>query len=165
MALPPKLKKLSLSFSPRGDLKKFREMEAVRLCLKHFRQRDKSAIFQMIQNECNVQLEDANLTELYQQLVIHGDLDFAETLMLKAAEKGLFNDFIVDCPYRPQWTQIVTSQPETPSCRGGHQMCLDSQCQMIYLLGGWNGNRDLPDFWRFDIRQRLWHLIARDTKA
>ncbi len=48
--------------------------------------------------------------------------------------------------------------------RGGHQMCIDTERQMIYLMGGWDGNDDLADFWMFDINQQSWKMISRDTE-
>ena len=41
-----------------------------------------------------------------------------------------------------------------PSPRGGHQLCIDSGQQHIYLYGGWDGTRDLTDFWQVEPPQR-----------
>ena len=43
-------------------------------------------------------------------------------------------------------------------------MCIDTERQMIYLMGGWDGNDDLADFWMFDINQQSWKMISRDTE-
>jgi hypothetical protein len=43
-------------------------------------------------------------------------------------------------------------------------MCIDAERQIIYLMGGWDGNDDLADFWMFDINQKSWRMISRDTE-
>ena len=43
-------------------------------------------------------------------------------------------------------------------------MCIDTERQIIYLMGGWDGNDDLADFWMFDINQKSWRMISRDTE-
>ncbi|KAI8984520.1 Muskelin N-terminus-domain-containing protein [Mycotypha africana] len=55
-------------------------------------------------------------------------------------------------------------QPTEPTPRGGHQMCIDVQHRKIYLLGGWDGKKDLSDFWCFDINRNRWRLISTDTR-
>ena len=52
-----------------------------------------------------------------------------------------------------------------PGVRGGHQMCIDSEEGKIYLLGGWNGNCELSDFWLYDIKSSVWSLIQEDTSV
>lgn len=51
-----------------------------------------------------------------------------------------------------------------PGMRGGHQMVLDSAGRTIYLFGGWDGTRDLSDFWQYDLMKRKWRLISADTE-
>ena len=48
--------------------------------------------------------------------------------------------------------------------RGGHQMCIDTDSQLIYLFGGWDGNEDLADFWMFNICNKTWQLLSSDTE-
>ena len=52
-----------------------------------------------------------------------------------------------------------------PGMRGGHQMCIDVDKQLLFLFGGWDGKKDLADFWLFNIRDNQWHCISEDTKA
>lgn len=47
----------------------FREKEAIRLCLKHFRQHNYCEAFESLQKRTKVQLEDALLSRLHQLLV------------------------------------------------------------------------------------------------
>lgn len=42
-------------------------------------------------------------------------------------------------------------------------MCIDSDSGKIYLLGGWNGTSDLPDFWCFSTKSQAWRCISKDT--
>jgi hypothetical protein len=37
--------------------------------------------------------------------------------------------------------------------------------QVLYLFGGWDGNRDLADFWAFDISSGKWRLLSLNTEA
>ena len=52
-----------------------------------------------------------------------------------------------------------------PTARGGHQLVMDPGSQMIYLFGGWDGNRDLSDFWAYNVALGKWTLISADTEA
>jgi hypothetical protein len=52
---------------------------------------------------------------------------------------------------------------DAPCARGGHQMCIDSEYKKIYLFGGWDGKRDLSDFWCFNIRDNRWRRLSSDT--
>ena len=67
--------------------------------------------------------------------------------------------------------------------RGGHQVCIDpiaGECsligvvprycycrvflpEMLYLYGGWDGSRDLGDFWKFDVKKFKWTCLCQDT--
>lgn len=62
------------------------------------------------------------------------------------------------------WLPDTSSDACQPGMRGGHQMCIDTERQIIYLMGGWDGNDDLADFWMFDINQKSWRMISRDTE-
>ena len=61
------------------------------------------------------------------------------------------------------WTRIETEVH--PSMRGGHQMCLDVEEQRAYLFGGWDGARDLADFWVYEIGNGAWRRLSPDTGA
>jgi len=34
----------------------------------------------------------------------------------------------------------------------------------VYLLAGWDGTKDLADFWVYDINANSWILISEDTQ-
>ena len=48
----------------------YREREAIRLCLKHFRQHNYTEAFESLQKRTKISLEHPVLTELHQKLVI-----------------------------------------------------------------------------------------------
>ena len=44
-------------------------------------------------------------------------------------------------------------------------MVLDSNAQVIYMFGGWDGTKDLSDFWSYNISEAKWKLISANTAA
>lgn len=194
----------------------YRQREAIRLCLKHFRQHNYTEAFEYLQQKTNIQLEDPMLSELHNTLVRQGDYEQSEEIITKAIQNGLFDNWLGGQLPVPSWTPLIlpdeilseelspqsptptedgprnnnnnyddtdnegesnksstTSTPSNaltltipthPGCRGGHQMIMDSQNQVLYLFGGWDGNRDLADFWAFDIVNVKWKLLSIDTE-
>jgi len=266
--------------------KMFREKEAIRLCLKHFRQKNYLEVFESLLKKTRIQLEHPKLTQLHDSLVVEGNYQAAEQLIDDAIQDGLFEDYINSQQPIPQWTALISPEesmlaaaaaesasaspssqtpPPTPGnrgvragtmaaaaaaaavmqvraaaddqprlsldhqinlggvvhdprvppsgssssggggapsssssgnspahhhhhagsatavataaaasgsgqevhpgSRGGHQMVLDSSAQMIYLFGGWDGSKDLSDFWAYNIATAKWRLISGDTRA
>lgn len=43
-------------------------------------------------------------------------------------------------------------------------MVIDPESKMIYLLGGYDGHRDLADFWAYNIRDNMWTCVSPDTR-
>ncbi|KAG8336246.1 Muskelin 1, intracellular mediator containing kelch motif [Homalodisca vitripennis] len=64
--------------------KQYQKREAIRLCLKHFRQMNYNDAFEVLQRETNVELEDPMLSQLHRLLVEDGDYEAAEAFMEKA---------------------------------------------------------------------------------
>ena len=64
----------------------FREREAIRLCLKHFRQHNYAEVFECLQKKTRVQLEDPLLTRLHTLIVAEGDYERPEQLIETAVE-------------------------------------------------------------------------------
>lgn len=44
-------------------------------------------------------------------------------------------------------------------------MCIDVDSGKIYLFGGWDGSKDLSDFWCYNIEKQRWKLLSSDTLA
>eukprot|EP00095_Tigriopus_kingsejongensis_P008585 maker-scaffold446_size168061-snap-gene-0.25 protein:Tk08585 transcript:maker-scaffold446_size168061-snap-gene-0.25-mRNA-1 annotation:"muskelin isoform x1" len=226
----------------------YQEREAIRLCMKHFREKNCLEIFETLQRSTGVRLEHPLLSEIHKCLVTEGNYAGTEAMLAKAVTDGLFDQWIdVQVP-RPKWeprilpddllkddnttlglatTPVNTpgqespeneqggliaphpqhllplpqdalmqpppvhalapvsgeaesplsddpsstppscrtseSIPRRPTCRGGHQMVIDVSTQVIYMFGGWNGNKDMSDFWSYQIPQNKWTLISENT--
>lgn len=146
------------------DYVNYRETEAVRLMLKHFRQRNMPEAFNALQQRTNIDLEAPLVTALHRAIVIDGDVELAERLVEEASNRGCFLDFLRNCSVRPVWRRI-TPEGERPAMRGGHQMCIDSDSGKIYLFGGWDGAKDLCDFWEYDQKKNQWTCLSRNTHS
>uniref|UniRef100_A0A8B9C4S1 Muskelin n=2 Tax=Anser TaxID=8842 RepID=A0A8B9C4S1_9AVES len=149
---------------------KYREQEAIRLCLKHFRQHNYTEAFESLQKKTKIALEHPMLTDLHDKLVLKGDFDACEELIEKAVNDGLFNQYISQQEYKPRWGQIIPKstkgdgEDSRPGMRGGHQMVIDVQTETVYLFGGWDGTQDLADFWAYSVKENQWTCISRDTE-
>lgn len=69
--------------------------------------------------------------------------------------------------FKPIWKLVKeydNAGKRRPCMRGGHQMCIDSVTGIVYLLGGWDGHKDLSDLWSFDIATGTWHCIATNVE-
>eukprot|EP01137_Pigoraptor_chileana_P006051 Opistho-2@49948 len=151
------------------DYDAYREREAIRLCLKHFRQRNYLDTFETLQKRTKICLEHPSLTELHERLVINGDFEHCERILTSAAKEGLFSEHIADCKYTPLWQRLSPlnrdgqASAEAPGMRGGHQMCIDVEGGIVYLIGGWDGQKDLADMWAYNIADNQWSLLSEDT--
>lgn len=67
-----------------------REVELVRLCLKHFRQQGYDYAFKALQEQTNVRLEDPMMSELHTALVVQGDFQKAESFIEKCVNGNFF---------------------------------------------------------------------------
>jgi len=170
----------------------FREKEAIRLCLKHFRQHNYLEAFESLQKKTRISLEHPLLTELHRVLVDEGNYEKTEELLEKASCGGLFSLHLSRQQPRHVWSPLIPPQnmpqisprpggdsrtgegseqepddmePAKPSPRGGHQLVIDAVGQNIYLFGGWDGLKDLSDFWVFNIASSTWTLLSADTEA
>ncbi|OUM65195.1 hypothetical protein PIROE2DRAFT_7825 [Piromyces sp. E2] len=148
-----------------NDYISYRENEVIRLCLKHFRQRCYLDTFNSLQQLTNIKLEDQLLTDLHSNLVFNGDFDTTEEILYRASERNLFNDYIKECQCKPIWKRIRATDKNgnSPYMRGGHQMCIDSDLGKIYMFGGWDGSKNLNDFWEYDENLEEWTCLSTDT--
>lgn len=44
-------------------------------------------------------------------------------------------------------------------------MCIDQGKQVIYLFGGWDGQKSLDDFWQYDIQEERWSVLSHSTSS
>ena len=68
----------------------FREREAIRLCLKHFRQKNYNEVFASLQKKTKIQLEHPRLTELHNSLVKDGNYEDTEKLINQAIQGTIY---------------------------------------------------------------------------
>lgn len=81
------------------------------------------------------------------------------------SKAGLFDSYLHTCHPRAIWKRLqgVDTDGDMPSKRGGHAMCIDQGKQIIYLFGGWDGQRSLDDFWMYNIKEERWKVMCRHT--
>ncbi|KAI7872075.1 Muskelin N-terminus-domain-containing protein [Spinellus fusiger] len=142
----------------------YEERKAASRCLNYLRQNNMMDMFHALQQRMTFEYEHPILSELHKYLVEIGDFDEAENTLLKAHSKSLFDTDSKQIEYILNWRKIEDDQNNTiPSPRGGHQMCIDEKEGKIYLLGGWSGKHDLPDFWYYNISESRWHRLSSNT--
>ncbi|GBG90104.1 hypothetical protein CBR_g50196 [Chara braunii] len=149
----------------RHEYLQLREEQAFKLCLKHLRQCNYDAFAALQKHKGGLQLEDELLAQLHNLLVLQGDDKATERVLRRAGEDGLFEEYVLNSSYKPVWSRVVPEQTDCqrPGMRGGHQMCIDPEEGKIYLIGGWDGEKDLSDFWVFEIATSSWRLLSEDT--
>ncbi|XP_052899336.1 muskelin isoform X2 [Anopheles moucheti] len=151
-----------------SNLRKYnmlREVEIVRLFLKHCRQQGYVNSFSALQEETGVKLEDEKMTELHEMLVNRGDFKKTEEMLMEFIENGLMDNYLERQEYKPQWNLQLTPENEPrPGRRGGHQLIIDPMTSTIYLYGGWDGNEDLSDLWSYDVKANRWTLIHENSQ-
>ncbi|EGO00214.1 hypothetical protein SERLA73DRAFT_51827 [Serpula lacrymans var. lacrymans S7.3] len=143
----------------------YRESIVLRHVLKHLRQRRLLTPYHSILSSSNFEPEHPLVTSLYSHLVLQGNWKECESLFSKASEAGLFTPYIRACEPHAKWTRLygVDADGDAPSKRGGHAMCLDPDNNMIYLFGGWDGQKSLDDFWVYDIKNERWKQLSHST--
>lgn len=115
----------------------FRQREALKLVLKHLRQNNYIDLFNQLQQQTKVHLEDEILSRLNQSLVMNADFEAAERIIDEAAQRGLFREYIKNQEFKTRWNQVsITSKSIHPCSREGHQICFDHIRQVLYLFGG-----------------------------
>lgn len=78
-----------------------KEKTTIRLILKHLRSKGHFEAFRALSNETSIQLEDAEITDLYQCLVDAGNFEKVEKIMEKLIDGetreafGNFNSFVL----------------------------------------------------------------------
>lgn len=147
-----------------------RQTRATRLCLKFLRQHEYSDAFSLLSQQSHVQLEDPLLSELFHQLVSCANFDAVENTLRYAAERNFFLEWVQSQKYSARWHRISPSSLHeledgaavayAPGMRGGHQMVIDQDGRAVYLFGGWDGRKDLGDFWKYDMQRDTWMCLA-----
>ncbi|PLW20625.1 hypothetical protein PCANC_06013 [Puccinia coronata f. sp. avenae] len=95
----------------------------------------------------------------------------AEQVVIRAAlEENLFDPWASAEPPTLTCHQIrpplaASSSSDLPCPRGGHQMCIDSQRRKIWLFGGFDGLKDLSDFWVYHLQPAPHMSLAQEDGA
>ncbi|CEP17136.1 hypothetical protein [Parasitella parasitica] len=149
-----------------AEYENFKETETTRLCLKYFRQKNMMDVFHILRNRTGVELEHPLISDLHRCLVVDANFTAAEQVLHTVYQRNMYKPYSDSVKYTPIWKQIQASNEdgEAPCARGGHQMCIDVQDRMIYILGGWDGKQDLSDFWCYNILENRWSLLSIDTR-
>lgn len=154
-----------------------KETIATKLCMKFLRKMEYKRSLDALKTDSGVALEDSFLEFMYGLLFSCQNDKNALALLEEYVDKipdNVFESYIdSSCKYTPHWEQIVSANelhsPQDQSCipmqRGGHQMCVDTEQQKVYVFGGWNGSTDLNDFWSYDIKCNKWTLINSNCSA
>ena len=97
--------------------------------------------------------------------MLQGDFDTAEALLPSLSSASLFRDSLLVAQPYASWTRLlaVDADGDAPIARGGHSMCIDTQNGVIYMFGGWDGQKNLDDFWSYDIKKDQWRCIQLAT--
>ncbi|EED81562.1 predicted protein [Postia placenta Mad-698-R] len=144
---------------------KYHEASVLRHVLKHLRKRRFLTPFADILSRCGIQLEHPRVTDLYDSIVLQGNWPRSEELLQRLASEGLLDEHQRASPLRTEWTRLhgLDADGDAPCRRGGHAMCMDEENGLIYLFGGWDGQRNLDDFWVYDVRADVWRLLSLAT--
>ena len=146
-------------------LPQYRETAALRHILKHLRKRRFLAPFKSIIANSGVEVEHPLVTQLYDGLVSKGDWLEAESVLTRASSQGLFDAYLHSTQPHSVWRRIYGLDPDgdVPSRRGGHAMCIDEANGLIYMFGGWDGQKSLDDFWAYSIPEDRWRVLSRSA--
>ena len=147
-------------------LKKQYEM-ALKLVLKHLRANGFSQEFSSIREKSQVKLESEHVTKLFAGIFPESaspttELESCEQ-MIAELEESLFSEYVGKMPYQANWEQLDSEEMLCPDKRGGHQMVFDRMTKNLILFGGWDGNRELADLWRYDTHTGAWFCQSEDT--
>jgi hypothetical protein len=61
-----------------------------------------------------------------------------------------------------KWSHLEKKGEVQPDPRASSGMCL--QDDHIYIFGGTDGVTKFNDIWSFDIADRVWHLLIRNSQ-
>lgn len=152
------------------NYRKFLQQQSLRLIMKFLREHQyiDNTSLALLQSQSGVVLEDPMLSVVYDALVHRGDMNEVSCVLQQAHDGHLFEEYIADSQYSAKWVRLqppVIAHGPSPCMRGGHQMWIDMDLKYIFLFGGWNGETDLSDLWRFEMVPKKWVRICEDTRA
>uniref|UniRef100_A0A8H7Y6Q3 Muskelin N-terminal domain-containing protein n=1 Tax=Psilocybe cubensis TaxID=181762 RepID=A0A8H7Y6Q3_PSICU len=149
----------------RNSYEEHRETLVIRYILKHLRQRRLLTPYQSVLSRANIHLEHPLVTQLHENLVLKGNWDDSEKLLDSLNTSGLFDAHLQSLQPRAEWTRLLgtDNDGDVPPARGGHAMCMDPENEIIYIFGGWNGEKSLDDFWAYSVKEDKWKILSHST--
>lgn len=137
----------------------------MRQLLKHLRQRRHISTYRKLLDQTGIELEHPLVSQLYESLVLRGDWPLVERLLRALSDEGLFDHYIHSNKPKAIWARLtgVDANGDVPSKRGGHSMCMDTERGLIYIFGGYDGQKSLDDFWCYDTSSDRWNMISSST--
>ncbi|CAE6415260.1 unnamed protein product [Rhizoctonia solani] len=147
---------------------KHKDTLALHLVLKHLRRSNFLTAHASLLSQTDLRTEHPKITRLHDALVLEADLGTTEALVKSIAEEeGLFEYCARVSPPACVWKKVTPEGDagKVPVGRGGHQLCLDVERGVVYLFGGWDGAKNLSDFWSYTIATNQWKLTHEDTAA
>ncbi|KAG6919366.1 hypothetical protein DXG01_006915 [Tephrocybe rancida] len=143
----------------------YRETNVLRHVLKHLRQRRLLTPYESIISRSGLQLEHPLITKMYECVVLQGDWKQAEDLLSVMSKTTLFDSYLHGTQPYAAWKRLhgTDADGDVPSPRGGHAMCMDPINNMIYLFGGWDGEKSLDDFWVYSVKEDRWRVLSHGT--
>lgn len=144
---------------------KYRETAVLRHLLKHLRQRRLLTPYESIISRSGIQFEHPLITQLHESIVLRGDWQRAEQLVSIMSKAGLFDSYLHASQPHAVWKRLhgTDADGDVPSPRGGHAMCIDPVNDIIYLFGGWDGQKSLDDFWMYSVKDNKWRVLSHGT--
>jgi hypothetical protein len=150
-----------------AHIDQYRETAALRQVLKYLRRRRLLTPYYAALERSGLRLEHPFVTDLHHSFVLQGDWTAAEQTVQQISQAGLFDAYLRASPPKAIWTRLhgVDADGDAPCKRGGHAMCIDHEHGLIYLLGGWDGQKSLDDFWVYHIDQDRWRVLSHSTST
>ncbi|KAG5643379.1 hypothetical protein DXG03_000993 [Asterophora parasitica] len=145
----------------------YRETAVMRHVLKHLRQRRLLTPYESIISRSGFQLEHPLITKLHEAIVLRGNWQEAEHLISFISKTDLFDSYLHGTPPYASWKRLhgTDANGDTPSPRGGHAMCINPINDLIYLFGGWDGQKSLDDFWVYSVKEDKWRVLSHSTSG
>jgi hypothetical protein len=134
--------------------------------LKFLRERQLTSSYQALLKETGIKLE-YNLVQALYQSIVSGDFKNAELALEDAAPVGLYTAYMQTCAPTAVWTQLTGADADgnVPPSRGGHAACIDESAGLLYIHGGWDGERNLGDFWVYTLADDRWCCLSTATSS
>lgn len=66
-------------------------------------------VYATLQKSSKIELEDPLIEQLHQSVVVDGDFEAAEKMIVNADEKNIFRSYVENAKYLPTWQKLFAS--------------------------------------------------------